>query len=137
MLEYIDNSLLPDFIDFCHNSNVAIVFLSVNPFYYSDVRSSKNMALKQWNHENEGYIELWDSIYIRYNDLLRIAAEEYEHVYYLDIRSEFDQLNRDALYIDFIHYSPEGNKIIAQKLFNFLIRNNLINSTSDQPNWEN
>lgn len=99
--------------------NIYIVLMPVNPFYYQSSNVNRNRMLKNYN-EYQSYIMLWDEIIQRYNNLLQETAKEFKNVYFFDTRSLMDSQNRDEMYIDFIHHSPRGNKVLADALFQYL-----------------
>ena len=126
MLDHIDASLLPEIIRFCRDNGIKVIFMPVDPFYYSDRNSPKNPKLDLWN-ENINDVDIWDETVKSYNDILAGHADKNENVYFFDSRTYLDDYDRNGLYLDYIHYSAEGNRIVAQGLFNFIVENNLLN----------
>lgn len=53
--------------------------------------------------------------YIKYNEIIRRVADECKEIY-LDL----DNLNPEVHYPDGIHYSLQGNKLVAEKLFDII-----------------
>jgi hypothetical protein len=43
-------------------------------------------------------------------------------IYYFDTVSEFDAAGRSGMFVDFIHYSERGNKVVADKPLEILVR---------------
>jgi hypothetical protein len=124
MLEYTKNTLVPDIVSFCKSKGIKVVFIALNPFYYSN-DLAKNEQLKNWENYKL-YIDLWSSIISKYNDILKQASIDNPDVYYWDDCTYIDGFNREEMYLDFAHYSPVGNKTIAEGLFEFLKVNGLL-----------
>ena len=47
-------------------------------------------------------------------------------IFYLDTRTIMDGTDRNVTYIDFIHYSPCGNRLVAESLVDFIERRRFI-----------
>lgn len=65
----------------------------------------------------------WGTVIDRFNAVLIRVGREYgpqNGVYVFDVRGYLDNQDREALYTDFIHHSPEGNRRVAQGLFELM-----------------
>lgn len=106
-------------------NEVPLVLLPVDPFYYQTANRSRNATLEGWDRYG-WYVELWDDAIMQFNDELKAAAVQHENVLFFDTRPMFDVMDRDALYSDFIHYTPLGNQMIAESLMAFLENHSII-----------
>jgi lysophospholipase L1-like esterase len=127
MIIYLKNDLMPRFVSYCAENNITVIFMPIDPFYYSPVIERKNEQLEKWN--DPSYIKLvkaWDEIVVAINDVLAETAKNNKNVYYLDTRSILNGHDRKDLYVDFIHYSPKGNRLVANELYKLMAEKNLI-----------
>jgi len=110
---------------FGENNGIPIILMPIDPFYYQTKNLHKNSTLKTWeNHKY--YIGLWHDLIGKFNNELILASKQSKFVFFFDTRSIFDNIDRNPIYIDFIHYSPHGNRIVAEYLLSFLEKNALI-----------
>lgn len=112
-------------LTFYQDQSIPIVLMPVNPFYYQLSNQEKNNRLNNWDNFRD-YVEDWDELIREYNALLEQVSLEFENIYFFDTRQVMDSQNRDEMYVDFIHYSPAGNKVIANALFDILTENELL-----------
>jgi len=124
MLKHLDHEL--NWIAmFAYENNTPLVLLPIDPFYYQTYRKEKNKDLILWEKEKR-YVEAWDVIIEQVNHLLQKKANKNKNCYFFDTRPYFDKTNRDLMYIDFIHYSKDGNQYMAELLYNFFEKNKLL-----------
>lgn len=121
MLEYIKNELVPEIVSYCEMNNISIVFIPINPFYYS-ADTEVNDELSNWDLYR-GFVTLCRDTIERYNEILYEASNKYSNVYYWDVCSLLDGYDREEMYIDLFHYSPKGNQVVGEGLFQFLKKN--------------
>jgi hypothetical protein len=117
-----EERLLRELIGVCASKRIALVLMPINPFYYQTKNTERNDRLSRWaawRAETMG----WETVIDRFNDVLIRVAGQYgprDGVYLFDVRAYFDDQEREPLYTDFIHHSPEGNRRVAQGLFAFM-----------------
>ncbi len=107
---------------------ISIVLMPVNPCYYQSL-AKEDQSQKQVCSGYAGYLKLsqeWDRAIIGINTIIKDLSHEYERVYFLDTVQFLDHLGRENLYLDFIHFFPKGNYIIAEKLAKFLEEHQLL-----------
>lgn len=104
---------------------VQVVLLPINPFYYQVAGRERNASLRQWA-SMAPYVEGWDDLIGRYNDVLKSVSLQYKNAYFFDMRLIMDLHDRDALYLDYIHYSPRGNSLFVSALLDFLDEKSVI-----------
>lgn len=117
-----EERLLRELIDVCRSTGTTLVLLPINPFYYQTAERHRNEQLSRWA-EWQGDPMGWGSAIERFNEvLLRVAREAGPDagVHVFDVRAYLDALDREPLYTDSIHHSPEGNRRVAEGLFAFL-----------------
>jgi hypothetical protein len=125
-----EERLLREFIGVCGREGTKVVLMPINPFYYQTKAREKNAQLSRWpawRAETTG----WETVIDRFNEvLLRVAREAGpgQGVYLFDVREYLDGHEREPLYTDFIHHSPEGNRLVAQGLFEFLRAKGVVTS---------
>ncbi len=120
---------LTEFIAVCHQKSIPVVLIPVDPFYYQTVNFEKNRTLPLWTN-NSRYAELWKDLVTHYDDLLIDLSRTNDGVYFFDTRKMLDEEDRGKMYIDYIHYSPAGNRRVAQGLYDFMGKNNLLAPTT-------
>lgn len=117
--------MLTEQIQLLQAKHIPLVVLPIDLFYYetdTEARNSHLALMSRWGahyavwHENVGEI----------NDLLRNVSRGKNGAYFLDIRAEMDSQDRNTTFIDIIHYSPRGANFVAERLFDFLLANNLV-----------
>lgn len=104
---------------------IPVLLMPINPFYYQRSGQERNPQLRDWQRF-KGYVEDWDDLISAYNDVLIEVTQRFDNTYFFDTRLVMDGQNRDEMYIDYIHHSPEGNRALAEAFFNFLIRHQLL-----------
>ena len=124
MLEYIQSELVPEILSFCESNDIKVVFIPINPFYYS-TDTPKNDELSNWDLYRH-YLELCTDAMIKYNEILYEASNKFSHVYYWNVCSFLDGYDREEMFIDIFHYSPKGNKVVGEGLLNFLKTVNIL-----------
>ncbi len=112
-------------LKFFNENNIVVILLPINPFYYHKNQIERNEQLSNWKLY-ETYYKLWGYIIDEYNEAFKSASLNWHNVFYFDTRALMDQLNRDEVYNDFIHYSPQGNKVMATALYEFMEENQLL-----------
>ncbi|NER94650.1 MAG: SGNH/GDSL hydrolase family protein [Symploca sp. SIO1B1] len=118
-------STLNNFEEFCSVNKIPIILMPVDMFYYQTKNISQNQQLKRWD-EFQPYVRIWDEIAKEINHELLLSSERSDCVFFLDTRVILDNLDRGLMYHDLIHYSPRGNKIVAESLLKFMRRQNLL-----------
>lgn len=105
---------------------VRIVLMPIDPFYYQLSNQDKNPKLPGWkNYQN--YVTLWGDTIEEINRTLEQAALESRGTFrFFDSRRIMDSQDRAKAYIDFIHLSPWGGQVIADRLLEFIIKNHLL-----------
>ena len=99
--------------------------MPINPFYYQLSGQAKNADLKNWM-AMQVYVHDWDELIRQYNDSLASVAKESDNAFFLETRQSMDALDRNQLYIDYIHHSQEGNRLLANILFDFATKHQLL-----------
>ena len=115
----------------CSSRSIVAVMLPIDPFYYQTAAVDLNPSLSNWRRWKP-YVELWDTTIRDFNSLLREAADSSSCIHFLDTRMILDQANRENLYVDFIHLSPQGNKIVAEALLSYLQEHQLVGEPDNQ-----
>ena len=128
MIKNVENTL-DEYLKFFSDKGIAVILLPADPFYYQLKDTDKNGALSRWQLYKRNIMN-WRGIIDPFNEALREAAESgrYKNVYFFDTREIMDREDRDKMYMDFIHYSPEGNRLVAEGLYRFLSDKGLIES---------
>jgi len=115
---------LNSFDTICEKISAPIVLLPINPFYYQFENTSKNASLRNWSRW-ESHVNLWNTAIIDFNEELEKAAIQSDCIFFFETQPFLDQTDRDAMYLDFIHLTPEGNRLIAEQLLGFMIAKDL------------
>lgn len=125
--QMIDNveAVLNEGLRFCEERSIPVIIMPVDPFYYQADNTERNSQLSRWTSFRD-HIEMWNKIVEQLNGILVKASNTYPNVYFFDTRKVMDEQDRDEMYIDFIHYSPKGNQVIALALYHFLLNNQLL-----------
>jgi hypothetical protein len=123
MLEHARQVLLAE-LTFFEGHSMAVVLLPIDPFYYQLKNQNQNQRLEGWQQYNQ-YVTEWDALIRRYNDVLREVSREFPNTYFFDSRVVMDAHDRNVLYLDYLHRSPIGNKILASALAEFLMERKL------------
>ena len=119
MLAHV-RSVLHEELAFLQKYSIPVVLMPINPFYYQLSGQEKNANLKNWM-AMQVYVHDWDELIRQYNDSLASVAKESDNAFFLETRQSMDALDRNQLYIDYIHHSPEGNRLVADTLFSFVV----------------
>ena len=71
---------------------------------------------------------VWENSAFRigYTQPVNDRRREMPGVYFFDMRPVMDSQDRDMLYVDFIHHTPEGNRLVADTLFEFLMKDGMV-----------
>jgi lysophospholipase L1-like esterase len=117
--------VLVEQLRFLSGHSIPVVLLPINPFYYQLAGQEKNAGLKNWK-AMQVYVQDWDELIRKYNEVLHSVAQETNNAYFLDLRESMDAKDRDRLYIDYIHHSPEGNRLVANDLLDFVLKHHLL-----------
>jgi len=112
-------------LSFYQDHSIYIVLMPIDPFYYQLSGLEKNNSLSKW-HTIRDIVEAVDELVFQYNNMLIEVSQEFENVFFFDTRPLMDAENREEMYVDHIHYSPEANKIVAKGLFDFLTQHQLL-----------
>ncbi len=116
------------------STDVIVILLPINPFYYQLENSDKNIELERWDHYSDpgnSLVNNWDQLIRDFNNVLHNVSNEFDNVFFLDVRIAMDKKDRNDLYVDYIHLSPEGNRIQAELITEFLVENALIQSSDE------
>jgi hypothetical protein len=104
---------------------IHFVLLPVDPFYYQLTGREKNRDLPTWRTKGEIAAAIHDLVE-SYNRMLVDFAAAHENVHFFDTRVLLDARDRSQMYIEHIHYSPRGNRIVAKGLYDFLEAHGLL-----------
>ncbi|MBI5630408.1 MAG: SGNH/GDSL hydrolase family protein [Elusimicrobia bacterium] len=124
MLGHVE-SLLSRELSLPELKGVPVVLVACDPFYYQTARRGKNEGLPLWRRYNKSGFTTGRLI-SKYNDVLRKVAARRSGTYFFDSRSIMDATERSRMYLDFVHLSAEGNTVMAEALYRFLSRNDLL-----------
>jgi len=98
-----------------------VVIAPVNGcFYWKYVDGDRDARACSGYADYRQLADRWRPIIDKINIMLRKVSRK-EGVYYFDTVSDFDVVGREAAFIDFIHYSASGNKLLADKLFEVFV----------------
>ena len=119
-----EERLLREFVEVCAQKRIAVILMPINPFYYQIRNTERNVRLSRWAAWRSDNMDMgWEAVIDRFNDVLIGVARQYgrqQGVYVFDVREYLDNQERETLYTDFIHHSPEGNRRVAQGLLEFM-----------------
>ena len=104
---------------FCASHNILVILLPIDPFYYQTHNRGKNETLENWPKYHEIFA-LWNPLINDFNNELLQASNNSKNVLFFDTRLIFDYTDRNRMYLDFIHYTQQGNRVIATALLDFL-----------------
>lgn len=119
------------FLALCESKSIPVVLMPIDPFYYQTANTEKNPTLPLWA-QNSQYVEMWKEMIRHHDDLLFELSGKNDLVYFFDSRKVFDGTDRSNLYVDAFHYSPEGNRLLAEKIYEFLNEKNLLAAKAGQ-----
>jgi hypothetical protein len=124
MLSNVKNEL-SSFGRFCRDQSITLILMPVDPFYYQTWHLERNATLSRWKDSGE-FIQLWQPVAADINGMLSQIAREDSSIYFFDTRKLLDSEDRDLMYVDHIHYSPEGNRKVARALLEFMRKHRLL-----------
>ncbi len=116
---------MESFIASCKEKSIPVVLLPIDPFYYQTANMEKNQTLPLWAQDQK-YVELWRDMIAHYDGLLVELSDKHDLVYFFDTRKLMDATDRGKMYVDAFHYSPEGNRLVAEGLYELLSKENLL-----------
>jgi lysophospholipase L1-like esterase len=115
--------MLSDRLAALEDQGISVVLLPINPFYYQVYHRERNASLEQFGEPSfRKYADATAGAVEAVNTILASASQRWPHTYYLDLRASFDELDRGALYHDYVHHTPEGSRVAAEMLADFLVR---------------
>ena len=117
--------VLEEELAYYRDHSVNVILMPVDPFYYQLSGLEKNQTLKKWLALQD-VADAINEMVTQYNDMLIEVSKRFDNVFFFDTRVLMDANDRGAMYADHIHYSPEGNRIIAQGLYDFILRHHLL-----------
>jgi hypothetical protein len=117
--------LLDKELTFYRNHSVKVILMPIDPFYYQLSGIEKNSKLKKWGNFKE-WVDAVEELVVHFNHMLIEVSREYENVFFFDTRPLIDAQDRNEMYVDFMHYSPKANEIVAKGLFDFLNQHQLL-----------
>ena len=116
-------------------TDVIVILLPINPFYYQVENTDKNIELKRWDlfaDPDNSLVDRQDQLVRDFNSVLHDVSTEFDNVFFLDVRIAMDKKDRNDLYSDYIHLTLEGNKLQAELITEFLVEHALVQS-GDEP----
>ncbi len=116
------------------NDQISVILLPINPFYYQIENTDRSTSLNRWEQygaPQSGLVNTWDVLIRDFNDVLVDVSNQWEHVYFLDVRILMDQMEREGLYEDYIHLTETGSKLQAEFVTQFMEENRLIEGSAD------
>jgi hypothetical protein len=119
------------------NDKVSVILLPINPFYYQLENTDRNASLGRWERygaPHSGLVNSWDALIRDFNDVLMDVSNQWEHVYYLDVRYLMDQVEREGLYGDYIHLTEAGSRLQAEFVTQFMQENGMLTEGSKDSN---
>jgi hypothetical protein len=116
---------LNDFLTDCEARSISVVLLPIDPFYYQTANADRNENLFLWS-QNRQYVDAWRGTIGHYDELLAEMARTHRNVYFLDTRRAMDENDRDKIFVDAVHYSATGNKIVAESLAALLKKEHIL-----------
>jgi lysophospholipase L1-like esterase len=124
MIRNVEN-VLREALSVCGERGIQVVLLPVDPFYYQTRNQTKNGDLPVWKTHHM-HFDLWDDLIRRLNQILADVNRTFPKVFFFDTRVRLDGIDREKLYLDFLHYTPMGNRVIAEQLAEFLHQRGLL-----------
>lgn len=118
---------IEEFIKNCEAKSIPVVLVPIDPFYYQTANFDKNPSLPLWKNHT-AYVEKWKEILLHYDDMLLDISNKHDSVYFFDVRKQFDATERGKLFSDFIHYSADGNELLADGLYQFMKEKGVLNA---------
>lgn len=123
---------LEAFLASSKEKSIPVVLIPIDPFYYQTSNTQKNAGLPLWA-QNKQYVEMWQGMIKHYDDLLVELSDKHDLVYFFDARKLLDATDRGPMYVDAFHYSPEGNRRVAEGLYEFLNSQGLLTPRAAAP----
>ena len=123
-----EEKLLDEFTEECSKAGIVVILMPIDLFYYQTSHTEKNPQLSKWmawKTESRG----WEAVFDDFNRVMAELAQRKgppSGVYFFDTRAYLDREDREPLYVDFVHYSPEGNRRVAQGLIEFMTAKRLL-----------
>lgn len=106
---------LDDGIDHAERKGIVAVLLTINPFYYEGAKASNNDRLSLWGKYGE-LVDRWGALITIVNEEIRAAARRHQKTKLVDVQRLMNKVDKEAMFIDFIHHSPSGNRWVADLL---------------------
>ena len=116
-------------------TDVIVILLPINPFYYQVENTDKNIELERWDlyaGPDSSLVDSRNQLIRDFNSVLHNVSSEFDNVFFLDVRIAIDKEDRNDLYSDYIHLTPEGNELQADIIMEFLEEHVLIQSSDEQ-----
>jgi len=99
-------------------SNVPIVLLPIDPFYFQKDRG-RSQKLKAWKKYEHVTLPWWDLVQ-GVNATLQATANPLQGLYWFDTRPLMDATGREGQYLDWIHLDRAGATLVASQLSRFI-----------------
>jgi hypothetical protein len=97
-------------------SGTPIILLPISPVISLDAARARG------GEEYQQYVPLWRQIILEINGTLEHLAQRERRIYFVDIAGEMDRsADKDRLFLDFIHYTVEGNRYVARRLLETIV----------------
>jgi hypothetical protein len=109
-------------------AGIPVVHLPINPCYYTNLPASEpaNAVACKGAPEFASIVHEWDDLIRSINAMVRRQASQPNN-YIVDSVGAFDgKLGRKGKFVDFIHFSDEGNRDMARMIADFLVSHALI-----------
>ncbi len=104
---------------------IRVVVLPIDPFYYQTKKEERNAALPL-TAANRSYVEHWSAMVGSVNQCLADICGDHANAAFFDTRPLFDDADRAELYLDFIHLTVAGNRLLARTLLEYCKREGLL-----------
>jgi lysophospholipase L1-like esterase len=106
-----------------------VVIVPVNGcFYWDRAGNDRDAGACSGYADYRQLADRWRPIIDKINAMLREVSRQ-KGLYYFDAVAEFDAAGREAAFVDFMHYSKRGNKLIADKLYEVFARDGYVKRT--------
>jgi len=103
------------------------MLLPINPFYYQLENTIKNQELSRFErYSSDFYMVFTNNLNQVFNEMLKSISDQYDYVYFIDIRKSMDRTDREEFFKDYIHLSGKGAQFQAEEIIDFLLKNQLI-----------
>lgn len=127
-------SLLSAEVEEIHQQSpeIKVILLPINPFYYQVENTFRNENLSRYErYSTDYYMVFINNLNQVFNEMLESISEQYDYVYFMDIRKSMDDSDREIFFKDYIHLSGEGAQFQAEEIIDFLLENQLISPGGD------